>query len=225
MVKKLLVSLVLIGITVLNGYALEVGVNQRSSYSISTADFNFDDTPRSKIDYCLGFGLSLGVQIPDSEVRYRLHLNYENIVDSGSPFFSIYNIHGIYIDNVFSKRFFHAGNLSLSYGFDVNLAYRFRTSYYTENYMPVATLYDRTRESIYYYSLGLGLILSIDFKIGDSMVIGLDLGIGGKMGIGIAESEGLTWLGGTNLFKDKEDNDVEYLAIEKMARICVMYSF
>lgn len=185
--SKVLLILILLTVSHHQLFALGIGAYSKSSIGYSTL---------SKLDYTTGFGLVLDTVVAKpSRFNYRLNIGYETYGRSGSEFFSEKAWHRVTSNNTFGYALFVNEYLRVWLGPRLSLACQFdiikERGDYTSLLMQSGINVIESRD-YRKYVLGiasLGVVVGLNFNIGDTVTIGIETGLSAGMSIGMVRRD------------------------------------
>jgi hypothetical protein len=138
------------------------------------------------VNYGLGAGFVLDTAVASNELfNYRLNAGYENVIESGFPFFKKYSVNRITVSNAFGFGVVRIKYLRVWVGPQVELGCQFiKTS---EHELEVSPLYiSYLHNSIDYalFTIGIGAVLGININPGELFTMSFELGLNTFMGVG-----------------------------------------
>jgi hypothetical protein len=176
-------------------YAVSFGV-----YSTGGFDFSTFHSGRSSssIDYYAGAGLVLDTNVSASRFNYRLHIGYDNVIGSGSKFFSGFSMNRVSCIHTFGFNIFGTKQARIWMGPEVGLSCLFNTA----GYKPV------------FITIHGGAVLGINLNAGDNFTFGLELGM--LAGLGANFNYSYNRSNGSNEFFQQSHNNGNDKAIGKV---------
>jgi hypothetical protein len=186
-------------------YAVSFGV-----YSTGGFDFSSFHSGRSSspIGYYAGAGLVLDTNVSANRFNYRLHIGYDNVIGSGSKFFSGLSMNRVSFIHTFGFNIIGTKQARIWMGPEVGLSCQFNTS----GYKPVFIIVHG------------GAVLGINLNAGDNVTFGLELGMLAGLGANFNYSYNRS-NGSDGFFRQSHsnDNDRSIAKVESFTRISFLF--
>jgi len=186
-------------------YAVSLGV-----YSTGGFDFSTFHSGRasSSIDYYAGAGLVLDTNVSANRFNYRLHIGYDNVIGSGSKFFSGFSMNRVSFIHTFGFSIIGTKQARIWMGPEVGLSCQFNTS----GYKPVFII------------VHAGAVLGINLNAGNNFTFGLEIGMLAGLGANFNHSYNRS-NGSDGFFQQSHNNgnDQSIAKVESFTRISFLF--
>jgi hypothetical protein len=138
------------------------------------------------VNYGLGAGFVLDTAVASNELfNYRLNAGYENVIESGFPFFQKYSVNRITVSNAFGFGIVRIKYLRVWTGPQVELGCQFiSTSAQKLEGNPLYISYNKNSIDHVFFTLGIGAVLGININPGDLFTMSFEIGLNTFMGVG-----------------------------------------
>jgi hypothetical protein len=138
-------------------------------------------------NYCVGTGFVLDTAVASNDLfNYRLNAGYDNVIDSGSPFFGGWSTHRITLSNTFGIGLIRNKYIRLWAGplveFGCHLKKANKRTYGSFN--TDAIIISDYSTNIAMISLAFGAVVGLNINPGDLFTISFEVGLSTSLGLG-----------------------------------------
>jgi hypothetical protein len=138
------------------------------------------------VNYGLGAGFVLDTAVASNELfNYRLNAGYENVIESGFPFFQKYSVNRIAVSNAFGFGIVRIKYLRVWTGPQVEFGWQFiNTSDRVIEANPLYISYKKNSIDYALFTIGIGAVLGININPGDLFTMSFEVGLNTFLGFG-----------------------------------------